>query len=77
MAMPRQRSLGSTNCDGWINELRHLDPRVTSTRALIAADRLREEVAQWQATHTTGTERVVETLQQLREGRDDELAGLR
>ena len=45
--------------------------------ALAGADRLRVEVAQSQATYTIGTERVVETLRQLRDGRDDDLAGLR
>ena len=67
-----------------IEELRWLEQHVVAappesdqyTYALTAADRLRGEVAQWQATHTVGTESVVETLRQLREGRDDELAGL-
>src|ERR687885_387715 len=63
-----------------IEELRWLEQRVAAARpeddqytyALAAADRLRDEVAQWQATHNIGTERVVETLRQLREGRDHE-----
>ena len=68
-----------------IEELRWLEQRVAASRpesdqytyALTAADRLREEVAQWQATQTIGAESVVETLRQLREGRDNELTGLR
>jgi hypothetical protein len=47
------------------------------THALTATDRLRDEVAQWRAPQTIGAESVVETLRQLREGRDDELTGLR
>jgi len=47
------------------------------THALAAADLLRERVQRWQEAHGIEAEDSVETLRQLREERDDELAGLR
>lgn len=68
-----------------IEELRWLEQRVAPfspehdqyTRTLSSSDRLRSDVAQWQATRAIHAESVAETLRQLREERDDELASLR
>lgn len=45
--------------------------------ALAAADQLRAQVAAWQTTHQVTAESAEETLQSLREGRDDDLNRLR
>jgi prevent-host-death family protein len=44
--------------------------------ALAAADLVRERIRRWQEAHGVEPEDAVETLRQLREARDDELAGL-
>lgn len=67
-----------------IQDLRRLEAN-GSTRAaqkdqnahvLAAADLLRERIRHWQETHGIIVEDSVETLQLLRESRDDELSGL-
>jgi prevent-host-death family protein len=45
-------------------------------RSLAAADLLRERIRRWQEAHGIEPEDTVETLRQLRERHDDELAGL-
>lgn len=47
------------------------------THALAAADLLREDVQRWQERQGTIPEDSTETLRSLREGRDNELGGLR
>ena len=47
------------------------------TYALETADRLRERIRRWQEAHGIEPGDSVEILRQLREERDDELAGLR
>lgn len=47
------------------------------TQALVSADLLRERIRRWQEAQGIEPEDAVETLRQLREGRDDELTGLR
>lgn len=47
------------------------------TRALATAKRLRERIQRWQETHGIEPGDSVEDLHQLREERDDQLAGLR
>jgi prevent-host-death family protein len=46
-------------------------------QALAAADQLRERIRCWQEAHGVEPEDSVVTLRQLREERDDEIAGLR
>jgi prevent-host-death family protein len=47
------------------------------TQALAAATMVREKVRHWQEEHNIEPEDAAETLRQMREERDDELAGLR
>jgi prevent-host-death family protein len=51
--------------------------RDSYTNALATADLLRERIRRWQEAHGIEPGDTVETLRQLREEHDDELAGLR
>ena len=68
-----------------IDEWRKLEQRAGAqhesaesfTYVLAAADQLRAHVAAWQTTHQVTAESAEDTLQSLREGRDDDLDRVR